>query len=179
MNSATGATQANEEQNPCLSSAEHDSNQVTDDSSSISHTDLELNTSLRGYTLGNKVPGQELDFTEPIPRSLTTSRSSILADSISILSTVPFLVLACLLARTEGDAVDQSSQRNIENSIKVVSGSFYLTSFTRTYAKILINPFLSFTGCYGSSHHIRFHLWSSNYPDRSLAIGERRQSFLY
>ncbi|KAI7775579.1 hypothetical protein LA080_006590 [Diaporthe eres] len=133
MNSSIDATQADEEQNPCLSSAERDSNQVIDDSSGVARTGSEAKTSLHGCVLGNKVP--ELDFAEPIPRSFTTSWSSILAGSISILSTVPFLVLACLLARVEGDAVDQSSQRNLENSIKVVSGPFYLTLFTRAHGK--------------------------------------------
>lgn len=58
-----------------------------------------------------------------IPRSLYFSWSSLAADVISILVTVPFIILGSLLAQANGKVVDRNVLHNFENGIRVVSTS--------------------------------------------------------
>lgn len=67
------------------------------------------------------VVSQHPDSSKPIPRVLSFSWSSFVTDVISVLSTIPFIVLACLLARANGKPVHQASDQNFSNGTRVVS----------------------------------------------------------
>lgn len=64
---------------------------------------------------------QPPDSSKPIPRVLSFSWLSFLTDAVYILSTIPFIVLACLLARANDKPIDQASEQNFGNGIRVVS----------------------------------------------------------
>lgn len=67
------------------------------------------------------ITSQPWDYSMPAPRTLSFSWSSFVTDAISVLSTVPFIVLACLLARANGEPVHQAAHQSFENGIRVVS----------------------------------------------------------
>lgn len=71
---------------------------------------------------GEMVP-QPPDSSNPIPRALSFSYIAFITDTISVLSSVPFIVLACLLARISGRPVHEVLHQNYENGIRVVSKS--------------------------------------------------------
>lgn len=137
---------ASGEQVPCLSAAEsngllldHSHNielahtgsiQARDEISDMSpcsshrpdHYHLVLSSDSTGTNnIDDNAVSQPLDSSKPTPRVLSFSWSSFLTDSVYILSTIPFIVLACLLARANVKPVHQASDQNFDNGIRVVS----------------------------------------------------------
>lgn len=69
-----------------------------------------------------------IDGLKGVPRSLSFSWASFAADALSILVTIPFIVLALLLAQAKGEIVEKNALHNFENGIRVVSRSKFSVS---------------------------------------------------
>lgn len=144
--SAPKMQRASGEQVPCLSAAEsngllldhsHDSkpahtgssqarDEISDMSSCSSHRSNLYHLILSSDSTGTdnvnvNAASQPPDSSKPIPRILSFSWPSFLTDAVYILSTIPFIVLAFLLARAIDKPVDQASEQNFGNGIRVVS----------------------------------------------------------
>lgn len=144
--SALRMQRASGEQVPCLSAAEsngllldhsHDSepahtgsSQARDEFSDMvpcsSHRYNLHHLVLSGGSTGinsvdDNAVSQPPGSSKPIPRVLSFSWSSFLTDAVYILSTIPFIVLACLLAGANVKPVDQASDQNFGNGTRVVS----------------------------------------------------------
>lgn len=92
---------------------------------SISHR-TSLESGIEGST--NEHQSEAL---KGVPRSLYFSWSSLAADAISILVTVPFIILGSLLAQANDKAVDRNVLHNFENGIRVVSTSEFEISLEK------------------------------------------------
>lgn len=88
---------------------------------STHHCITSLSESSGTTDIDDDVVSQHSDSSKPIPRVLSFSWSSLVIDAISIMSTIPFIVLACLLAQANGKPVHETSKQNFGNGIRVVS----------------------------------------------------------
>lgn len=68
-----------------------------------------------------KASQHQPDELKAIPRSLSFGWLSLAADAISILVTIPFIILGFLLAKAKGEIVERNVIHNLENGIRVVS----------------------------------------------------------
>lgn len=134
--------QSTSEEIPCLSAAEHESSRVTQNNSDLLRPDedelgsstpppgqdeqqalrdsVSRRTSLETVIESTTVTHPS-DSSKSIPRALSFSWSSLVADVFSILVTIPFIVLACLLAQVKGKVVEKNALLDFENGIRVVS----------------------------------------------------------
>lgn len=71
-----------------------------------------------------------IDGLRGVPRYLSFSWASFAADAISILVTIPFIVLGFLLAQAKGEIVERSALHNLENGIRVFSNPKFSISFS-------------------------------------------------
>lgn len=117
----------------------------------------------------DSITAQPSDCSKPIPRTLSFSWYSFLTDAIYVLSSVPFIVLTCLLARANGKPIHQASRQEFENGIRIVSVPFI-------GIKAYLGTSLTFQiGRHGSPHCFRRRIRSPRYPGLPLEVGKRSQ----
>lgn len=126
----------------CLSDAEFERNRISEDDSELWRPDgTEIQCSLPPQyqdedqafqssvshrasletVTRSRISNHPIDGLKIIPRSLSFSWWSFATDAISILVTVPFIVLGFLLAHAKGQIVEEDVLHNLENGTRVVS----------------------------------------------------------
>lgn len=103
---------------PCFSTAELQRTQIKTGLPNI----LSHNTSQDSVT-ESRIKEHQNDGLTGIPRTLNFGWWSFAADAISILGTIPFIVLGILLARAKNEVAEADALHNFENAIRVVSKS--------------------------------------------------------